>query len=222
MINSKLVQILQTFDSKQRRALDDFVASPYFNKQTDLLQYYRHLKKLAAKGFPPEKLNRKELFRKAFPNQNYDEKQLNYLSSQLLKLIERYVSISGFEEAGILTNYFQLRYCIDNRLEKHYQFGMKTAQKKLQQTKRGDEQYFYQQYLLADLREKHFSSLKERRYDPGLQESADYFDQYYLFKKLYHLCAMLDRQHVVTPGYDKWSTISPLTRLRSEHSNNYY
>ena len=52
------------------------------------------------------------------------------------------------------------------------------------------------------MREKHFSSLKERRYDPGLQESANYFDQYYLFKKLYHLCAMLDRQHVVTPGYD--------------------
>lgn len=202
MINSKLVQILQTFDSKQRRALEDFVASPYFNKQAGLLQFYRYLKKLAAKGFPPEKLNRKELFHKAFPHQAYDEKQLNYLSSQLSKLIERFISISGFEEAGILSDYFQLQYCIDNRLEKHYQFGMKTAQKKLAHNKPGDEQYFYQQYLLADLREKHFSSLKERRYDTGLQESADYFDQYYLFKKLYHLCAMLDRQHVVTPAYD--------------------
>lgn len=202
MFNSKLVQILQTFDSKQRRALEDFVASPYFNKQTELLQYYRHLKKLAAKGFPPEKLKRKVLFSKAFPNQAYDEKQLNYLSSQLLKLVERFIGISGFEAAGILNDYFQLQYCIDNRLEKHYQFGMKAARKKLEQGKRGDEQYFYQQYLLADLREKHFSSLKERRYDAGLQESADYFDQYYLFNKLYHLCAMLDRQHVVTPGYD--------------------
>lgn len=202
MFNSKLVQILQTFDSKQRRAFEDFVASPYFNKQKELLQYYKYLKKLAAGGFPEAKLNRHDVFAKAFPQQAYNEKQLNYLSSQLLKLIERFISISGFESAGILSDYYHLQYCIDHRLEKHYQFGMKTALKKLEQSKRGDEQYFYQQYLLADLREKHFSSLKERRYDPGLQESANYFDQYYLFKKLYHLCAMLDRQHVVTPGYD--------------------
>ncbi|MBX2875456.1 MAG: hypothetical protein KTR30_25290 [Saprospiraceae bacterium] len=202
MFNSKLIQILQTFDSKQRRAFEDFVSSPYFNKQFELIQYYKYLKKLAVKGFPAHKLAREELFRKVWPNQDYNEKQLNYLSSQLLKLVERFTSIAGFEAAGILPDYFQLQYYIDHRLEKHYQYGMKGARKKLEQDKRGNEQYFYQQYLLADLREKHFSSLKERRYDTGLQEAADYLDQYYLFKKLYHLCAMLDRQHVVTPSYD--------------------
>lgn len=202
MLNSKLIQILQTFDGKQRRAFDDFVTSPYFNKQSELVSFYRYLKKLAAKGFPAHRLTRQELFRKILPGQAYDEKQLNYLSSQLLKLVERFTSISKFEEAGILPDFFQLQYCIDHRLEKHYQYGMKAARKKLEQNKRGNEQYLYQQYLLADLREKHFSSLKERRYDAGLQEAADYFDQYYLFKKLYHLCAMLDRQHVVTPSYE--------------------
>ncbi len=202
MLNSKLIQILQTFDSKQRRAFDDFIASPYFNKQSELVTYYRHLKKLAAEGFPAHKLTREDVFRKVFQEQSYDEKQLNYLSSQLLKLVERFTGIARFEAAGILPNFFQLQYCIDHRLEKHYQYGMKAARKKLEQEKRGNEQYFYQQYLLADLREKHFSSLKERRYDAGLQEAANYFDQYYLFKKLYHLCAMLDRQHVVTTSYD--------------------
>lgn len=202
MLNSKLIQVLQTFDSKQRRAFDDFVASPYFNKQSELVNYYRYLKKLAAQDFPAQKLTRQKLFAKILPGQNYDEKQLNYLSSQLLKLVERFIGISRFEGAGILPDYFQLQYCIDHRLEKHYQYGMKTAKKKLEKSAKGNEQYIYQEYLLADLREKHFSSLKERRYDAALQEAADFLDQYYLFKKLYHLCAMLDRQHVVTPSYD--------------------
>ena len=202
MLNSKLIQILQTFDSKQRRAFEDFVGSPYFNTQSELVHYYKYLKKLAAKGFPVHSVSREELFAKILPDQRYDEKQLNYMSSQLLKLIERFISISRFEGAGILPDYFQLQYCIDHRLEKHYQYAMKAAKKKLEKGEKGNEQYFYQEYLLADLREKHFSSLKERRYDPALQEAADYLDQYYLFKKLYHLCAMLDRQHVVTPSYD--------------------
>lgn len=201
MQNSKLIQILQTFDGKQRRALEDFVASPFFNKQTALVRYYRHLKKLAAQGFPANKLGREDLFRHLFPKQPYDDKQLNYLSSQLLKLVERFIGISRFEQAGILPDYYQLQYCIDHRLEKHYQYGMKAAVKKMEQDHLDSEQYLYQQYLLADLREKHFSSLKERRFDEGLQEAADYFDQYYLFKKLYYLCAMLDRQQVVTPSY---------------------
>lgn len=201
MRNSKLIQILQTFDGKQRRAFEDFVASPFFNKQLELIQYYRHLKKIAAKGFPPNKLTRKELFQQIWPDQTYDEKQLNYLSSQLLKLAERFIGISEFEQAGVLPDCYQLQYCIDHRLEKHYQFGMTAATKKVEHWKHDSEQYFYQQYLLADLREKHFSSLKQRRYDEGLQEAADYLDKYYLFKKLYHLCAMLDRQNVVTPSY---------------------
>ena len=201
MLNSKLIQILQTFDGKQRRAFDDFVASPFFNKQMELTRYYRHLKKIATKGFPLNKLNRADLFRNIYPDQVYDEKQLNYLSSQLLKLVERFIGISKFEQAGVLPYYYQLQYCIDHRLEKHYQYGMKAASKQVENWKSDSEQYFYQQYLLADLREKHFSSLKQRRYDKGLQEAADYLDQYYLFKKLYHLCAMLDRQNLVTPSY---------------------
>ena len=58
MLNSKLIQILQTFDSKQRRAFEDFVGSPYFNKQSELVHYYKYLKKLAAKGFPVHSVSR--------------------------------------------------------------------------------------------------------------------------------------------------------------------
>ncbi|MEZ5044289.1 MAG: hypothetical protein R2828_30635 [Saprospiraceae bacterium] len=202
MKDTKLIQLLQTLDGKQRRAFGDFVQSPFFNKQEELIHFYHYLKKIAAKGFPEKDLDRYYCYQLLFPEKAYDEKHLNYLNSQLLKLAERYISINGFENALILPAYFQLQYCIDHRLEKHYQYIMNQSQKQLEAYQGDTEQLLYQKYLLANLREKHFSSQKQRRYDKGLQEAADYFDQYYLFKKLYHLCAMLDRQKVVTPAYE--------------------
>lgn len=202
MKNSKLIQIIATFDGRQRRAFEDFVESPYFNKQEELTQFYKYLKKISVKGFSEKRLDRFDLYQRLFPKAPYDEKHLNYLSSQLLKLVERYIGISGFEKAAVLPECFQLHYFIDQRLEKHYQYNMNQAQRKLETCTADSEQYLYQKYLLADLKEKHFSSLKQRRFDEGLQEAADSFDQFYLFKKLYLLCAMLDRQNVVTPSYE--------------------
>lgn len=216
MKNSKLIQILATFDGRQRRAFEDFVESPYFNKQEELIHFYKYLKKISVKGFSEKRLDRYHLYQQLFPEADYDEKHLNYLSSQLLKLAERYVGISSFEKAAVLPEYFQLHYFVDQRLAKHYQYNMSQAQRKLENARDDTEQYLYQKYLLADLREKHFSSLKQRRFDKNLQEAADSFDQFYLFKKLFLLCAMLDRQNVVTPSY-KAQFIPEIQSILEQH-----
>lgn len=216
MKNSKLIQILATFDGRQRRAFEDFVESPYFNKQEELIHFYKYLKKISSKGFSPKGLDRYQLYQRLFPKSDYNEKHLNYLSSQLLKLAERYIGISSFEKAAVLPEYFQLHYFVDQRLEKHYQYNMSQAQRKLENARDDTEQYLYQKYLLADLREKHFSSLKQRRFDENLQQAADSFDQFYLFKKLYLLCAMLDRQNVVTPSY-KAQFIPEIQSILQQH-----
>ncbi|MFT4761074.1 MAG: hypothetical protein ACI9XO_003786 [Paraglaciecola sp.] len=55
MENSKLVQLLKTFSTQELREFKDFMQSPLFNKNQDLVDFYLYLKKIAP-NFPTKKL----------------------------------------------------------------------------------------------------------------------------------------------------------------------
>ena len=86
MKKSKLLGLLQTLNSKELRAFKDFVESPFFNKQESLIRMYAYLKKWAPQGFPDKKVDRAVVFQKLFPGKAYDDKEMNYQMSQLLKI----------------------------------------------------------------------------------------------------------------------------------------
>ena len=80
MENSKLIALLKTFNTQELRAFKDFVASPYFNKNQELVLFYDYLKKIAPK-FPLKKISRESIYNNLFPKKEYDDKHMNYLMS---------------------------------------------------------------------------------------------------------------------------------------------
>lgn len=201
MEKSKLIGLLRSFDSKELRAFGGFVASPYFNKNQELVRLYSLLKKTAPKGFPTKEIAKKRVYRALFPAATYEERLLNHLMSLLLKLGEQFIGLRQFEEAGIIPCHYILNACIDRHLEKQYSHLYKKAVAKLEHYEWKDESYFFQKFLLAEIAEKHFSSKNIRRYDKNIQEASDNFDIYFLSKKLKYLCAMLDRQKIIPVAY---------------------
>jgi hypothetical protein len=93
MVESKLIQLLRSFSRPEWRAFIDFVRSPYFNKQKKLVLFCAHLKKLAYNGFPEEKLERETLFKAVFPDVPFDNKELNYVSNNLLQLAQTFIGL---------------------------------------------------------------------------------------------------------------------------------
>ena len=71
MDNSKLINLLRTFSTKELREFKDFVSSPYFNKNQELLLFYNHLRKIAHK-FPLKKVLRVGVYAAVLPRQLYD------------------------------------------------------------------------------------------------------------------------------------------------------
>ena len=201
MIKSKLVSLIKTFDAKELRAFKDFVASPYFNKQESLINFYQYLKKWAAKGFPEERLKRKAVFQALYPAQRYDDKAMNHLMSQLLKLAEQFIAYRKMEQNNIALNYYTLSSYVERKLDKPYNHILNRSRTKLEASSTRDDNFYLQQFLLSDLVEQHFSTKKIRQFDESLQEAADHLDVFYLVKKLKYLCAMLDRQKLLHVDY---------------------
>lgn len=203
MQKSKIILLLKSFDSKELRALSDFVCSPYFNKNEELIKLYHYLKKYAPRGFPEKQVNRERLYKHLYPGAPYDEKQLNHLLSLLFKLAERFLSVRSFEADGIRPECYLLENYIDRHLNKPYNHIYQKALATIENQPTKDDHYFFQRFMLANIAEKHFSSQGVRRYDENLEVASDYFDLYFLSKKLYFLCAIMAREKVVPHDYRK-------------------
>ncbi len=201
MDNSKLVILLKTLDSKELRAFKDFVASPFFNKNEELILFYAYLKKIAPE-FPLKKIQREAVYKAVFPQHSYDEKHLNYLMSFLLKLAEQFIGYQKYTQDGILPEYHQLAATIDRDLEKSYANIYSKTQQKLHQKPHRGHNFYYQRYLLSSIANTNFLKKKIRKYDKNIQEASDNFDVYYLCKKLKYACEILDRQKTLSVKYE--------------------
>lgn len=201
MENSKLIALLKTFSTKELREFNEFVSSPFFNKNEELMQFNEILRKLAP-DFQPKKIEREKLFSKMYPGKAYDDKQLNYLMSFTLKLAEQYIGYTQFKKDEIQEKVQILSAYNDRDLEKHYQFIHNQVTKQLEQHPYRNMQFYYLQFLTANISNDHFLKQKIRKYDDRLQMAADHLDQFYLARKLRYCCEMLDRKLSIAADYE--------------------
>lgn len=200
MKNSKLIELLKTFNTQELREFNDFVKSPFFNKNQELVTLYQYLKKVAPK-FLDKNIDREVVYKSLFPKKTYEDKHMKYLMSFLLKLAENYVGYKKYQEQKLLPDYHILASCIDRKLEKHYQQNFQKATTLIKKDTLIDTNYYYHQYLLADISNQHFLSKKIRKLDYRLQSASDYLDLYFLANKLKYCCEILDRQQTLSGEY---------------------
>lgn len=200
MKNSKLLELLGGFDQNEFRQFCEFVASPYFNKNEDLIALVDYLEPLAP-DFPQDKIKKEVVYKVLFRGQPFDKKQMAYLMNYLLKLGERFLAIQRYEKDDMLMNYHMLEQFVDRKLDKHYNYLFKKTQETLQVTDRQDGQGYYYQYLLSKVATNHFYSQQIRKFDPSLQMVSDQLDKFYFFHKLKYSCEMLNRQAIISADY---------------------
>ena len=200
MENSKLIALLKTFNTQELREFKDFVASPYFNKNQELVLFYDYLKKIAPK-FSAKATTRQTIYNNLFPKNKYDDKHMNYLMSFLLKLAERYIGLRKYQTQKLLPEYHTLASMIDRNLEKHYQQTIAKTNKLINDKEQLDINHYYHKFLLADIAHQHWASKKERKFNNLLQFTSDYFDLYFLANKLKYSCEMLNNQQSVSSPF---------------------
>ena len=62
MYKSKMIDMLRNFNTKELNKFSDYLASPFFNKDNDLLLFYNHIKKYAPE-FEVKKVDKEKLIK---------------------------------------------------------------------------------------------------------------------------------------------------------------
>lgn len=123
MLRSKFIDIVKTFSKSELKSFREFLASPYFNSNKNVIRLYEFIRKFAP-DFSSDLLTKELLYKKLYPGKKYNDTVMRILLSDLLKLAEEFVAaeISNSEDYSkglLLMNEFMNR-GLDNLYQSSY------------------------------------------------------------------------------------------------------
>lgn len=218
MKNSKLILLLASFNTVEWRRFGEFLASPFFNKRTELCVFYDFLSSIAP-DFPEKKLDKQLLFAKVYPNEPYHPRRLVHLNNYMLKQAENFLAHLKLAQEKHTANTFILEELMERKVEKHYRHYINKSREALAHQIPKNSQHYLQQYQLSDLAKRHFLAQKKRKFDPNLQTSVDHLDQFYFLNKLKASCEMLEWQNIVAGNFQFNFTAETITYLEKNKAD---
>lgn len=198
MAHHKLLVLFNHLTGVEKREFSRYIGSPYFNKRDDLQALWTHL----LYEFAPAGgvFDKQKTFAAIFPGEPYDEAQLRYPMSWLVKSIEYFLTMRRFEkdETG---QALQLAHAYrEKNLENHFQQAIKWAETQLEKQVK-DQQYYHERYRL-ELERYAFSESQKRTQSNNLAAVGQTLDTYLLAAKLKQSCLQLAHQAVYQVDYD--------------------
>lgn len=191
----KIQKLIATLPPKAHKKIKCFLESPFFNKKSNLLQLFQWF---------VEPLNRpfdaKLGFALIYPQRQFDPTQWHLLTSQLFKLLEKYLVIEALdrepmERQGLLSQ--EYRYL---QQEKLFRSAHRDWQKLTEKHSWRDARYLYHRYQIEYEYYDYIASPK-RRERTNLQAVSDGLDHYFLAEKFKQACLALSRHLVNQEEY---------------------
>lgn len=199
MKKSKLIELLGSFSGREWSNFQDFVASPYFNKNQAVTALCVLLREQAP-AF--ESVERSVIFSQLFPEQPYQDALLNHTMSFLLKLAEQFIGQTHYEQQAFASTHYTLKGLLERGLEKHYHYLYEKTARQQNEVPLRNAQYHYAQYYLKNLEANRRSQSAARVFNEPVQEAADHLDYFYLAEKLRCTCYMLTSQVIIATPYN--------------------
>ncbi len=195
MQRSRLVSVLKTLDVKARVRFEEYVASPFFNKNEKIRRLCAYMLKYAP-DFDHAAMQKQAVYEHVFQKKGYAELPLNNLISDLLQLLYDFLAHQRYQSQPHVKRELLLGELLDREL-----YG---------QVERFAENavpiHHYEAYLHAyRLHEKSDEAAiakGKRGYNEHLQQGADAFDLYYYCNKLRIACDMASRNAVIKARYE--------------------
>jgi len=97
MHNNIVIELLKTLNKDELKKLESFINSPYFNTSKPIIKLFEVIKKFAP-DYTDKILEREKLFKKVYPDKEYNELSLRTRMSELAELIRKYFAVSHLEK----------------------------------------------------------------------------------------------------------------------------
>ncbi len=195
MHNSRLLQLFEHLREQEFRELKQFVRSPFHNQREDVVQLFDFLRRNRDRALQPE-----QLFAAAYPGRPFDARQLTYVQSYLLQVIEEYFTISEMRKDTAQRQLLLVRSYRRHGLEAGFRKQVRRLQRTLQVDERGNLAKHHVRYQLAM---EEYDLQKNRRRDASLNlhYPTEQLDIFLLGSRLRQACTMLAHERLSEVHY---------------------
>ena len=200
MISSPLLDIFKHLTKQDRRALQDYLNSPFHNKRKEVILLFNYIDK---NGDTPLNLKKETVFKHIFPEAPaYDDKAMRYSMSFLLKCIEEYLIYNELKNND-LENGIRLNKALRLRgADKAYEKALKENFHLLAAQPHRSTDFHLQSFQLLT-EEYQYRHQKQRSGELRLQAISDSLTDAYATELLKQACVMHSHKSVAPTTYEQ-------------------
>ncbi len=187
MYQSKLIELLGVLSKKELNRLEEFLQSPFFNKNKTILLFFEYLKPFAP-SFTSEKLSKQVVYEHIYKGMPYDDLRLRHLMSDLLKLVERFLVHHRLESSNTQKYRSLTATYNDFQLYRHAKDVLQGWQRWQNKRKEQHLNYYYDQYCLEEENSITNNPDHSRTSDFNLQKRVDQLNIFYIASQLQFAC----------------------------------
>ncbi len=206
--DSKLIQLLRALSAKEMKRFEDYLRSPFFNKNEKVLNLFLTLKK----GFPryPKIITKTQLYqavltvgksKKKERLSSKEDQKLRQLMNSLTNYIQDFLIQIRGEEKATYRNSLLLESILYRKLYRLFPSTYKNVQKIQEEQPFRDNRYFRRKYLLEES-ELHYDMITNNRAkNTSLQNVIDNLHYHFLADQLRYFCAAINRENILDVSY---------------------
>ncbi|CAN5458945.1 hypothetical protein BH10BAC5_BH10BAC5_10280 [soil metagenome] len=148
MYSSNLLEIFKTLSSKEMKEFEEFVESPYYNKNKNVISLFG-LIKAEYPEFNKGNLIKEKIFSKIYPLTDYNDGTIRLLMFYLQETAEKFLAVKNYEEDLYAPHIHRLSELNNRRLHKIFDKDHKTAIKTLSEIKVRNYDYYHGKFLIG-------------------------------------------------------------------------
>lgn len=196
-----ITNLLKKLSTRERTKFQEYIASPFFNKNEKIRQLGQLLLDFAP-NFSTAQIDKKVIYQKIYGKKlTYNELRLNNLISDLVHLLYDYLAYLQLEARETQKKALLLEALQERGLYQQITRQSRRYQKMQEKQPYRSQTYFWDAYQLHDELDRLSLSIGKRGYDVNLQLKNDMLDTFYTCNKLSIACDMTSRNTVVNAAY---------------------
>jgi hypothetical protein len=179
---NKTWSVLRYFDPTERKRLMKFMASPYFNQSKTMTKLCELLLRLIERGKPG--FDRREIWGKLFPDEEYDDVNFRKYCSDLLKLLETFMAQEVVAKDQVRQRVDTLEFIVSHKVEPLYISTFRQVRAEMEKTPYHSLGYYQkrhelekQYYLMMDFNQ----NVNQKTNVEAISENLDF---YYWIEKI--------------------------------------
>lgn len=183
MKSTKLIELLRAFKEKEFLSLENFVASPYFNKNENIIKLFSILKNYYP-DFENEEIEKEIIFGKIFGRKKYDDEKMRTLISALMKLIKKYLVQIELEQRKWESDLYLLAQLSIKNQEALLEYEHKKAEAYVEENLYKERDYYYAKYSqgIEYFYSKHFGIKDKKKETDTIEGWAYNFERFMFFE----------------------------------------